>query len=61
MLINDLDRLKLLRARLKQGNYDSTDIMGAWIVVDELIKMKAWQKRVFEAHPNIDRDIEELR
>jgi hypothetical protein len=30
--------LKLLRAKLKSGEYDGSDIMQAWIAVDELMK-----------------------
>ena len=31
------DELKLLRAKLKSGEYDGVDIMHAWMVLDELL------------------------
>lgn len=52
--------LNLLKEKLKQGDYDGTDIMKAWIAIDELIELRQWRDRVFQAHPNIDLDIEYL-
>lgn len=54
------DELKLLRMKLKQGDYDGADIMNAWLAVDELIELRKWRDLAFEAHPNIDVDIEHL-
>jgi hypothetical protein len=34
--------------------------MKAWLAIDELTSLKAWQLKAFEAHPNIDIDIEHL-
>lgn len=31
------DELKALRSRLKSGEYDGTDIMSAWLALDDLI------------------------
>lgn len=35
--IEKLEQLNLVRMRLKQGDYDGTDIMAAWIALGELI------------------------
>lgn len=37
----ETDDLKLLCMRLKQGDYDGTDIMQAWIAIGELIELRA--------------------
>jgi hypothetical protein len=56
----DIEDLKLLKMKLKQGDYDGNDIMQAWIAIDELIQLREWRDalsalvRAFEAHPNID-------
>ena len=52
--------LKLLRIKLKQGDYDGADIMQAWIAIDELIELREFRDKAFQAHPNIDLDIEYL-
>lgn len=59
----DLDKkeLKFLRMKLKQGDYDGTDIMKAWLAIDELVELREWREKAFEAHPNIDRDIDMLK
>ena len=36
----EIDRLTILKYSLKSGDYDGTDIMRAWIAIDELIKIK---------------------
>lgn len=54
------DELKFLRTKLKQGEYDGVDIMTAWLAIDELLELRNWRDKAFEAHPNIDRDIELL-
>ena len=56
----ETEDLQLLSEKLKQGDYDGTDIMKAWIAVDELIELRQWQDRAFQAHPNIDVDIEHV-
>lgn len=56
----DTDELKNLMVRLKQGEYDGMDIMHAWIAIDELVELRGWRDRAFQAHPNIDLDIERL-
>lgn len=52
--------LKILRMKLKQGDYDGADIMRAWLAIDELIELRAWRDNAFQAHSNIDIDIESL-
>lgn len=37
--LND-EELKLLRMKLKQGDYDGVDIMHAWLAIDELRKLR---------------------
>ncbi len=54
------DELKLLRMKLKQGDYDEADIMNVWFVIDELIELRKWRDLAFEVHPNIYVDIENL-
>lgn len=56
----DTEDLKLLRMKLKQGDYDGNDIMQAWIAIDELVELRQWRDKAFDAHPNIDLDIEHL-
>lgn len=56
----DTDELKNLMVRLKQGEYDGMDIMHAWIAIDELVELRGRWDRAFQAHPNIDLDIERL-
>lgn len=34
------EELKVLRMRLKSGEYDGEHIMQAWIAIDELIKLR---------------------
>jgi len=34
------EELKVLRMRLKSGEYDGTDIMQAWTAIDELIELR---------------------
>jgi hypothetical protein len=57
----DDEELAGLRIRLKSGDYDGVDIMHAWLAVDELRELRAWIDMAFQAHPNIDLDIEILR
>ena len=52
--------LLTVRIRLKIGEYDGTDIMQAWLAIDELLELRAWQEKAFQAHPNLDMDIEAL-
>jgi hypothetical protein len=54
------DELQLLRLKLKQGNYDGFDIMAAWLAIDELRRLRAWCEKAFQAHPNLDIEIEAL-
>ena len=56
----DNDELKHLRRMLKSGEYDGADLMRAWLAIDELIELREWREKAFQAHPNIDRDIELL-
>lgn len=52
--------LQFLRTKLKTGEYDGVDIMQAWLAIDELMALREWQNKAFEAHPNLDLDIENL-
>ena len=52
--------LSVLRSNLKSGEYDGVDIMKAWLAIDELIELRGWRSKAFDAHPNIDIDIEQL-
>ena len=52
--------LSVLRSNLKSGEYDGVDIMKAWLAIDELIELRDWRSKAFDAHPNIDIDIEQL-
>lgn len=56
----EAEDLKFLRMKLKQSDYDWVDIMQAWIAIDELIKLREFRDKAFQAHPNIDLDIEQL-
>lgn len=63
-LSNDKD-LSHLRLKLKSGEYDGTDLMHAWIAIEELLQLRcdnleliAFRNAAFDAHPNIDIDIE---
>ena len=63
-LSNDVD-LNHLVTLLKSGEYDGTDIMHAWIAMGELMELRRENKELkefrdsaFDAHPNIDVDIE---
>ena len=40
------DELKVLRMRLKSGEYDGTHIMQAWVAIDELIVAKTKLKEL---------------
>ena len=57
----DDEELAGLRIRLKSSEYDGVDVMHAWIAVDELRELRAWRDMVFQAHPNIDLDIANMR
>ena len=52
--------LSVLRSNLKSGEYDGVDIMKAWLAIDELIELRDWRSKAFDAYPNIDIDIEQL-
>lgn len=54
------EELAFLRTKLKSGEYDGTDIMYAWLVIDELRELRAWRDKAFQAHPNLDLDIETM-
>ena len=56
----DDGELAFLRTKLKNGEYDGADIMHAWLAIDELRQLRSWRDKAFQAHPNIDRDIELL-
>jgi hypothetical protein len=56
----DDNELQFLRTRLKIGEYDGSDIMRAWLAIDELRELRAWRDKAFQAHPNLDLDIEAL-
>lgn len=45
---------------LKNGEHDGMDIMHARSAIDELRELRAWRDKAFQAHPNLDRDIEAL-
>jgi len=58
------DELKVLKMRLKSGEYDGVHIMQAWIAIDELINcrdslkdLEDFRDKAFVAHQNIDIDI----
>ena len=55
------EELKVLRMRLKSGEYDGAHIMQAWVAIDELIELREFREKAFDAHPNIDLDIENLQ
>ena len=57
--LND-GELKLLRMKLKQGDYDGVDVMHAWLAIDELLELRSWRDKAFLAHANIDLDIEAI-
>ncbi len=42
------EELKVLRTKLKQGEYDGADIMKAWIAIDRLIKVQTTLKNVHD-------------
>ena len=52
--------LDFLRTKLKNGEYDGVDIMHARLAVDELRELRAWRDKAFQAHPNLDLDIDAL-
>lgn len=52
--------LQFLRTKLKNGEYDGADIMHAWLAINELLALRAWRERAFQAHGNLDLDIEAL-
>jgi len=52
------DELRYLRTKLKSGEFDGVDVMSAWIAIDELIALREWRDDAFNAHPNLDIDIE---
>ncbi len=56
----DNEDLKALRVRLKIGEYDGVDIMSAWLAIDELVDLREWRDKAFQAHPNIDLDNDAL-
>jgi hypothetical protein len=56
----DDDGLAFLRTKLKNGEYDGADIMHAWLAIDELRELRAWRDKVFQAHPNLDLDVDAL-
>ena len=56
----ETEDLNLLRMKLKQGEYDGSDAMQAWLAIDELPELREWRDKAFQAHPNIDLDIEHL-
>lgn len=56
----DDGELSFLRTKLKNGEYDGVDIMHAWLAIDELRGLRAWRAKAFQAHPNLDMDIEAL-
>ena len=57
----DNDGLKHLRRMLRSGEY-----YGAYLwlaideLIDELIELREWRDKAFQAHPNIDIDIEHI-
>jgi hypothetical protein len=36
------------------------DIMHAWLAIDELRELRLWRDKAFQAHPNLDLDVEAL-
>ena len=52
--------LKAVRTRLKTGNYDGTDIMAAWIAIDELEQLQQQVKDLTEAKEKLKADYNEL-
>lgn len=52
--------LEGLRWKLKTGDYNGVDVMHAYLAIDELRELRTWQDKAFEAHPNLDLDIEAL-
>ncbi len=55
-----VEELQVLREQLKSGEYDGTSIMRTWIAIDELIELRGFREKAFQAHPNIDIDIDNL-
>lgn len=55
----DNDGLKHLRRMLRSGEYGGADLwMAIDGLIDELIELREWRDKAFQAHPNIDIDIE---
>lgn len=58
-VVLDNDGLKHLRRMLRSGEYSRADL---WLaiddLIDELIELREWRDKAFQAHPNIDIDIE---
>jgi len=54
----DVEQLEFLITKLRSGEYDGADVMAAWIAVEELVELRKWRDKAFEAHPNLDLDIE---
>lgn len=48
--------LRELRVRLKSGEYDGTDIMSAWLALDDLIAERALLRRLVEWDENGQRN-----
>jgi hypothetical protein len=46
--------------KLKQGDHDGVDLMHAWLAIDELVELREWRRKAFDAHPNLDLDIATL-
>jgi hypothetical protein len=49
-----------LREKLEAGKYERKDMVPVWRVIDELIDLRTFRDQAFRAHPNLDRDIENL-
>jgi len=54
------EELKALRVILESGEYDDVHVVQVGIAIDELIKLIEFRDKAFDAHPNIDIDIEHL-
>lgn len=55
------EELQHLRTKLKIGDYDGTDVMKAWLAVDELIELRDFVDIAFKVHPNLDEDVTDYK
>jgi hypothetical protein len=46
-----------LKVRLKTKEFSETDILLAWLAIDELQYLRDFRERAFEVYPNLDMDL----